>query len=360
VSHAIAEDDLVDELADVRPGDREPLLALGPLRRFLDRHDLGAGELHVEPLGDGHSNVTFLIEREGAEVILRRPPRGPLPPSAHDVVREARLLERLAGTAVRTPRVLAVGDDPAILGAPFYLMERVNGTVITHMMPPGLASAGEERRVSEEMVEALAEIHALDLEAAGLSGFGRPSGYLERQLRRFAGLWELSKTREVPGVERIHEWLLRCRPASGPSTLVHGDYRLGNVMFADGAPARLVAVFDWEMAAVGDPLADVGYLLTAWTDRDDRAMGPLELQPVTRTPGFLSRSEILEYYERVSGRVVPDPLWYQVLGFWKTAIFMEGNYRRAITGATDDPFLAAFGDGVLALVDHTEGQISGG
>lgn len=360
MSHAIAGDDLVEELADVQPGSREPLLALGPLRSFLDRHELGTGELQLAPVGDGHSNVTFLIERNGAELILRRPPRGPLPPSAHDVLREARLLERLAPTAVRAPRVLAVGDDLSIVGAPFYVMERVNGTVITHKMPPELAGAGEERRVAEEAIDALAEIHALDWQAAGLGDFGRPSGYLERQLRRFRGLWELNKTREIPGVERIHDWLVQHRPDSGPATLVHGDYRLGNVMFARDRPARLVAVFDWEMATIGDPLADVGYLLTAWTDRNDPPMGPLELQPVTRAPGFLTRSEIVERYQRMSGRAVTDPLWYQVLGFWKTAIFMEGNYRRAVTGATDDPFLASFGDGVVALADHTEELIDAG
>src|SRR5262249_18092526 len=157
-----------------------------PLEAFLDAHGLGSGELHAEPVGEGHSNVTYLIRRDGGEWVLRRPPRPPLPPSAHDVLREAFLLRALEGPQVRVPRVLASCDDESVTGAPFYVMERIHGEVLNRTLPAGLDGA----RIADELIDALVEIHATDWQACGLEGFGKPSGYLERQLRRFTGLWE--------------------------------------------------------------------------------------------------------------------------------------------------------------------------
>ena len=307
----------------------------------------------MAPIGEGHSNVTYLVRREGREVVLRRPPRGPLAPSTHDVLREARLLRALEGTAARVPRVLAVCADPAVIGAPFYLMERVAGEVLTSALPPALDTPGERRRCCEELVDALAEVHAVDWRACGLEGFSSdPGGYLERQLRRFAGLWERHRTREVPAVDEVAAWLSQHAPRSGDATIVHGDYRLGNVALSATAPARLLAIFDWELATLGDPLADVGYLCALWSERDDDDLGAFELSRVTRQVGFLTRDELVARYEAASGRAVSDMRWYRVLALWKATIFMEGNYRRALAGTTDDPWLRGFGEGVVALAER--------
>jgi aminoglycoside phosphotransferase (APT) family kinase protein len=361
MSMAIAPDDIVRTHADASASARPPLLVLEPLRRFLDEHGLGEGEIEAQPIGEGHSNVTYLIERSGAEVVLRRPPRPPLPPSAHDVLREARLLRALRDTAARVPDVLAVCEDPATIGCPFYVMERIPGEAIVTSLPPALDTPPERLRIGEQLIDALVEIHAVDWRAAGLEGFGKPTGYLERQLRRFGGLWELNKTREIPAVERVGSWLAGRLPDSPAATVVHGDFRLGNTMFAMQAPARLEAVLDWEMATIGDPLADLGYLCMMWTEAGDPADGLREhLGKVTRAEGFPTRAELIARYEERSGRSMRDIRWYTTLAVWKTVVFMEGNYKRAIAGSTDDPYLKQFGDGVLDLAKQAEEATRGG
>jgi aminoglycoside phosphotransferase (APT) family kinase protein len=350
---APAPDDIVATHEEAERNDRVPLLVLEPLAAFLDEHGLGSGPLEVEPVGDGHSNVTYLVRRAGREVVVRRPPRPPLPPSAHDVLREARLLRAIEGTAARVPEVLAVCDDDAVIGAPFYVMERVRGDVITTDVPAALDTPAERRRIGEELVDALVEIHAVDWQAR-LEGFGKPTGYLERQVRRFTGLWEHSRTREVEAVERVGAWLAENIPESGPATIVHGDFRLGNAMFAAAAPARLCAVFDWEMATIGDPLADIGYMCATWSESDDPPVGRFELGRVTRADGFPTRAELIARYEERSGREVRDLPWYTTLALWKSVVFMEGNYRRAIEGRTDDPYLKSFGEGVTELAARAE------
>jgi aminoglycoside phosphotransferase (APT) family kinase protein len=352
---AIAPDDIIRRPEDATNNARPALVVLEPLMAFLDAHGLGSGELEIAAVGEGHSNVTYLVRRDGAEVILRRPPRPPLPPSAHDVLREARLLRALQVTPARVPRVLAVGSDESVIGSPFYVMERVEGDVITTEMPPALDTPAERRRVAEELVDALVEVHAVEWQAVGLEGFGKPTGYLERQLRRFNGLWEINRTREIPEVERVGGWLAENVPESGAATVVHGDYRLGNTMFAPGAPARLAAIFDWEMATIGDPLADVGYLCMMWTEAGDPAGGLREaLGRVTRAEGFLTRGELIARYEEGSGRSMRDMRWYTTLAVWKSIVFMEGNYKRAVAGTTDDPYLRQFGEGVLELAQRAE------
>ena len=351
--HEIASDDVVRSHAEGALNERPPLVVIEPLLAFLDGLGLGDGEPEIEPVGDGHSNVTYLVSRGGAEFVLRRPPRGPLPPSAHDVLREARVLRALEGRA-RVPAVLGVCDDESVIGAPFYLMECVEGHVITTEVPDALAAADERRRIGEELVDALVEVHGVDWEAAGLEGFGKPTGYLERQLRRFLGLWEINRTRDIPAVETVGRWLADTMPEPEPATIVHGDYRLGNTMFGPQAPASLVAIFDWEMSTIGDPKADLGYLCTLWTDRDDPPAGMFELTGVTREPGFITRDEIVARYEERSGRAMSDIRWYQTLALWKSIVFMEGNYKRSMAGATDDPFLKRFGDGVIELARRAE------
>jgi aminoglycoside phosphotransferase (APT) family kinase protein len=355
VSATIAPDDIVQTPADAEGNTRPPLLVLGPLRDFLDRRGLGEGEIEAAPIGEGHSNVTYLIKRGPTRMVLRRPPRPPLPPSAHDVLREARLLRALSDTPARVPQVLAVCEDTTTIGSPFYVMELVEGEVMVTSIPSPLDTSAERRRIGRQLIDALVEIHAVDWRAVGLEGFGKPTGYLERQLRRFVGLWEVNKTREIPEVERVGSWLAQNMPSSGPATIVHGDYRLGNTIFAAGPPAHLKAVLDWEMATIGDPLADIGYLCMMWTEKDDPSGGLREqLGAVTRREGFPTRAELIDQYERRTGRSMQNLRWYTTLAVWKSIVFMEGNYKRAVAGTTDDPYLKQFGDGVLELARQAE------
>jgi aminoglycoside phosphotransferase (APT) family kinase protein len=346
MSVTIAPDDIVRTREQGAANEREPLLVLDPLLSFLGDHGLDTpANLDAVPIGEGHSCVTFALS---TGVVLRRPPRGPLPPSAHDVLREARLLQALEPTPVRVPKVLAVSDDESVIGAPFYVMEYVPGDVITSRIPAALDTPEQRDRIADELIDSLVELHAVDWAAAGLDGFGKPTGYLERQVRRFTGLWEHNRTRELPEVEEVGTWLSDNVPESPPATIVHGDYRLGNTMFARGAPARLVALLDWEMATIGDPLADLGYTMIHWIEAGDE-LGQFNLQNVTSLPGFPPRSEMIARYEQRSGRSMHALEWYATLALWKAVVFMEGNYKRAVSGSTDDPYLKTFGEGVVEL-----------
>jgi aminoglycoside phosphotransferase (APT) family kinase protein len=346
---ALAPDDIVRSHAEAASNSREPLLVLEPLVEFLAQSGLEAPtDLSASPIGEGHSNVTFILS---TEVVLRRPPRGPLPPSAHDVQREARLLRALEPTPVRAPRVLAVCSDAGVIGAPFYVMEKVEGEVITDSLPEPLDNPAQRARIADQLIDALVELHTVDWMSVGLEGFGKPSGYLERQLRRFVGLWEHNKTRELIEVEEVGQWLRENMPESPVATIVHGDYRLGNTMFATTAPAQLVAIFDWEMATIGDPLADLGYVVMHWTQPDDPP-SKFNLHTVTRLEGFPTREELVARYEERSGRSMRALNWYVTLALWKAIVFMEGNYKRALAGSTDDPYLKTFGDGVIEIAQR--------
>jgi aminoglycoside phosphotransferase (APT) family kinase protein len=359
-SHTLADDDLVRTHAEAAAQEREPLLVLEPLMAFLDEHGIGSGELEVAPIGDGHSNHTFLVTRPGPPTrrfVVRRPPRGELPPSAHDVLREARVIGAVGPAGVRAPAVLAVCDDPQVIGKPFFVMDAVDGVVITDTVPDALDTPAQRRALSFELVDALAELHACDWQAAGLEGFGKPTGYTARQLKRFLGLWEINKTRDIPEVERVGTWLKDNLPESPTATIVHGDFRLGNVMYERGTAGerpRLNAILDWEMSTIGDPLADVGYLCMMWSQADDPSGGLFDLNSVTRADGFPMRAELVARYEERSGRTMRDIRWYTALALWKSIVFMEGNYKRATAGLSDDAFMKDFGDGVIDLARRAE------
>ena len=342
--------DIVDTLAQAAEQELPPLIVRDPLETFLDDRGLGSGPIEAERIGEGHSNITYLLRRGDEVFVLRRPPRPPLPPSAHDVLREARLLSAVEGK-LRTPAVLATCDDEAVLGVPFYVMEHMHGTVITNAIPAPIDNPGGRAQIADELIGALVDVHSLDWRACGLEGFGKPTGYLDRQLRRFTGLWEHNKTRELPLVEELYAWLAENKPESPEATIVHGDYRLGNVMFANGAPARIVAIFDWEMATIGDPLADLGYMTATWSQRDDKLNTMFQLSSVTHGEGFPTRDGLVARYEELSGRSMSDLRWYQALALWKSAVFMEGNYKRSLAGTTDDEYLKLFDKGVPMLAD---------
>jgi aminoglycoside phosphotransferase (APT) family kinase protein len=331
-----------------------PLVDVEALSRYLDDKVSGIGDVEVERYQAGHSNETFFVRRSGHEWVLRRPPRGAFLPTAHDVMREFRVLSALASVTTRAPEPVLACEDGSVIGAPFYLMERVHGLVVRDRLPEW-ADEGQRARMGEELIDALAELHAVDWRQAGLEGWGRPSGYLERQLRRWSGQLALTMpmTRSLPDLERIGAWLGEHLPESPPPVIVHGDYKLDNVVFGEEAPARLVAILDWEMSTIGDPIADLGYLLSFWSEPGDPPDSVLSEQlGLTRQPGFHSRAELVERYRIATGRDAGDVDWYRVLAIWKLAILLEGSYARHLAGVTDDPFFALLEEGVPALADR--------
>jgi aminoglycoside phosphotransferase (APT) family kinase protein len=334
---------------------------LDRVRAFLDAHGLGSGALRAHRIGEGGgSNFTFLLERDEGRFVLRRPPRPPLPPSAHDVVREARLQLALRETGfARLPTIVAIGEDESVLGVPFYVMTYLDGFVPTDDLPPGLESETARRRLGDDLVDSLVEIHAADVTSPGLAAFMRPGSYNERQVRRFAQLWGINKTREISTVEQVGAWLQDNVPAPLPDTVVHGDFRLGNTMLVPDEPWRILAVLDWEMGAIGDPRADVGYLLATYSE-PGAPPNPLGTSPVTALPGFPSREELAERYVARSGRDVEPLPWFEALALWKAAVFCEAIYGRFVRGelGTEDERAARFDQGVPYLAEAAAEAIS--
>jgi aminoglycoside phosphotransferase (APT) family kinase protein len=331
--------DVVETAAEAAAAERAPLLVLETVRAFLDQHGLGEGPLAVARIGTGGgSNFSYLVERAGLRAVLRRPPRPPLPPSAHDVVREARLQLALEPHGVRVPRIRAVCEDPSLLGVPFYVADYVEGDVLTDQLPAGLAAdATARRRVGEDLIDTLAEIHAVDVSVAELSPFVRPGSYLERQVRRFAQLWEHNATRNLALVAEVGARLGATLPEPWPPAVVHGDYRLGNLVVEVQRARPVAAVLDWEMGAIGDPRADLGYLLATYAEPGG-APSPLRTSPVTAAPGFPSRDDLVERYATASGREPGELSWFEALALFKAAVFCEaiyGRYKRGELTAGD-------------------------
>jgi aminoglycoside phosphotransferase (APT) family kinase protein len=319
-----------------------PLVDEVALKEYLDAHFGSSSEMSVERHQAGHSNETFFVRYGNDDLVLRRPPGGAFLPTAHDVGREYRVLHALDATTVRAPRTVLACDDESVIGAPFYLMERVDGVVIRAELPESFGEAARTA-MGHEMIDALVDLHAVDVDDCDLGDFGKKEGYLERQLRRWSGQLELTLplTRPLADLESLAEWLRDNRPISPPATLVHGDYKLDNVMFAARAPARLVAILDWEMSTLGDPLADLGWMATFWLEEDEGGDDVFaDLNRVTRQPGFPSRAELISRYESATHRDASALDWYRALAIWKLAILLEGSYARHLAGATDDPFFA--------------------
>ncbi len=307
------------------------------LQRWLGRHVEGAGAepLEIERIAGGASNLTLLVSQAEHEWVVRRPPLGHFLPTAHDMSREYRFYRALEGSDVPVPRALAFCDDESVIGAPFYVMERVQGVVPERVEDLAGATREQCRLLCEEFVRILASIHAVDFEAVGLGGIGKREGYLERQVRRWTDQWERSKTADCDAIDEIVVRLRRALPKSPPTTIVHGDYRLGNVMLDAEDPARIVAVFDWEMATLGDPLADLGYLLMYWGEGDKPPVH--SSQAIADLPGFLSGDALIARYGDVSGRPVDELDYYVVLAYFKLAVIGQGGFARAARVAGETP-----------------------
>lgn len=345
--------DVVTTGAEAEGAARTPLLVLDRLEAFLDDQGLGEGRIRAQRIGDGGgSNFSFLLERGGERYVLRRPPRPPLPPSAHDMVREARLQLALAPHGIRLPSIVAICEDESVLGVPFYVMRYLAGHVVSDTLPPGLEDEAARRRLGEELVDALVAIHAADVSDPALAAFARRGSYLERQVRRFTQLWELNATRAVPAVVEVGQRLADELPEPLPETVVHGDYRLGNLMLERDRPDRVLAVLDWEMGAIGDPRADLGYMLSTYAEPGG-APSALGLTPVTAAAGFPTKTELVERYVAQSGREIGELGWFEALALWKAAVFCEAIYGRFTRGelGAEDARAAAFEHGVPLMAE---------
>jgi aminoglycoside phosphotransferase (APT) family kinase protein len=326
-----------------------PGLDLGRLRAYLDeqRPGLVTGELSAEVVQGGRSNLTYIVTDGAGRWVVRRPPLGHVLPTAHDMAREFRVISGLHGTAVPVPGTVVLCQDADVLGAQFYVMEFVEGT--PYRSDKQLAGLGpaRTRSIADALVDTLVDLHAVDPAAAGLGDFGRPEGFLERQLRRWKKQLDGSRSRDLPGVDTLHDRLAAKLPVSGPPSIVHGDYRLDNVL-VDGDD-RITSVLDWEMSTLGDPLTDVA-LLVAYAERDK-----VSLQMVSNAssaPGYPSADEVVARYAERSGRDVSALNWYVSFAFFKLAVILEGIYFRYSKGQTVGAGFENVGSGVVPLIAH--------
>jgi aminoglycoside phosphotransferase (APT) family kinase protein len=285
----------------------------------------------AELISGGKSNITVTVRSDAGELVVRRPPTGELLPTAHDMIREARIQNCLADSGVPVPHIVLV-DEGALLGVPCYAMEKVAGHVIRESMPDGWAETAAERRaMSHAFVDTLAALHGVDYEAVGLGDFGRPEGFTERQLRRWAGQWEKTRTRDVPEMEALVRRLAAAVPVRQRSTIIHGDFRTDNLVYDADDPGVINAVLDWELSSLGDPLTDLGLLMLYWREAGEDG---LELIPgVSHLAGFATRAQLLERYATAADLDLVDLPWYEGFARFKFAAIVQGVSVRSKAGA---------------------------
>jgi len=315
--------------------------------------------LTVRQFPAGFSNLTFLVGGGERAVVLRRPPHGATSGNAHNMGREHDLLAALWESGIAVPRPLARCDDPQIIGAPFYVMEYVDGVILRGAMPPELpATAADAQvtltRLSETFVTTLARLHAVDVTATGLSTLGRPEGYVQRQVEGWTRRWQASRIDEVASLDRVALWLSSHQPPDGAAALIHNDFKFDNLVLDRNDLSQVVAILDWEMATIGDPLMDLGTSLAYWVEPDDppifRALG----LGVTALPGSMSRAEVVYAYSVASGRDVRNVAFYYTFGLFKVAVIAQQIYARHRQGLTSDPRFARLGEVVVALGESAE------
>jgi aminoglycoside phosphotransferase (APT) family kinase protein len=303
----------------------------------------------VALIAGGKSNLTYLVSSRAGELVLRRPPLGHILPTAHDMAREHRVIAALGATAFPVPRTLLFSDDNP-LGVPCYAMERVVGHICRDDFPPGYADSPEQcRAIAEALCDTLADLHMTDPAAIGLADFGRPAGFMERQLKRWSQQWERSKVDDLPALDALRDELVRTRPETSPEGLVHGDFRLDNCILHAARPGEIVAVLDWEMSTLGDPLADFAAMLAYWADADEPAAlaAARIVPPLTRRAGFLDRRALIERYAARTGLDVSRMDWYLAFAYFKLAVICQGIAARAAGGA----MLGSGFDDAAALVE---------
>jgi aminoglycoside phosphotransferase (APT) family kinase protein len=326
------------------------------LARFLEERGITSGDVTTEPIGDGHSNLTFLVSDGDRRVVVRRPPPPPTPPGAHDMLREARLIGALAGTPVPVAELLATAEAGEVIDVHFYVMSFASGPVVTTRTPPPLDDPAVRRSIGESLVDTLADLHAVDWQAAGLGDMGRPEGFNARHLRRMARLVADAGGSPPPHFAAIDSWLGANVPAESGAAIVHNDFRIGNMVLSADEPGRIAAVLDWELATIGDPLFDLGYFLSSVPD-PSRPMTPTEeLGTAMLEEGYPTREELAERYARRTGADLTHLQWYTALALWKLAVLYEYGRRRAVRGV-GDPYYAdqALVQSFLDAAHHTAG-----
>ena len=338
----------MDDASKIREGEELDASRLEP---YLCAHIPGLeGPLEVRQFPRGHSNLTYLVRMGDREMVLRRPPFGSKVKTAHDMGREHRILEKLHAVFPRAPRPLAYCDDESVLGAKFYVMERIRGVILRKDLPAGMTLSPEcARRLDEALVDTLAELHALDYDKAGLGDLGRPEGYVERQVSGWTRRYEASKTDEIPDVAWVARWLDEHRPAESGAVLLHNDFKFDNVVLGPGDPASVIGVLDWEMSTLGDPLMDLGTTLGYWLEAgDDPMLQQIRWAPTT-LPGSLTRRQLADRYTERTGRSTSNIVYYYCFGLFKTAVVLQQIYFRYKQGLTKDPRFGALGLAVRVL-----------
>lgn len=354
---------LDDRAIDIRPGEE---LDQDRLERYLFEAIPGlVGPLDIKQFPAGYSNLTYLIRAGERELILRRPPHGTKPKTAHDMGREHRVLSALQPVFPYCPRPLVFCDDPAVIGGPFYVMERIRGIIIRREVPVELGFGPEHMaRLTERLIEIMTELHAVDYQAVGLADFGQPTGYTARQVEGWSGRYRRARTPDVPEAEAIMDWLAANMPQDQTAdqvaaAIIHNDFKLDNVVLDPADPLRIIGVLDWEMATLGDPLMDLACTLAYWVQADD----PPELLALatmpTHRPGSLTRGEAVELYGRLTGRVMDRLDFYYAFGLFRLAVIAQQIYYRFYNGQTKDQRFAGLGMGVKALLAKAEAVMGG-
>jgi aminoglycoside phosphotransferase (APT) family kinase protein len=340
--------ELQDNSRAVRAGEELDLARLEP---YLRSHFPNLrGPLVVKQFPSGHSNLTYSVSLGEKEMVLRRPPFGSKVKSAHDMGREYHVLTRLHD-AYPAPQPLLYCTDESILGAPFYVMERVRGVILRRNLPQSFNLEAETaRKLSESFIDRLAALHRLNYNALGLGELGKPEGYLERQVRGWIERYSGSKTHDLPEVEPLSAWLREHMPAQSEGTLIHNDYKFDNMVLNADDITQIKAVLDWEMCTLGDPLTDLGTALAYWVDPGD----PPEMQMVrwgpTILPGMLSRAQLAERYTEKTGRDLSQIVFYYVFATFKTAVIIQQIYYRYFHGLTKDERFASLGEVASTLM----------
>lgn len=339
----------MDSPAAVRAGEA---LDTAPLEAWLRLQFPGeAGPLEVRQFPRGHSNLTYLVRLGPREMVLRRPPFGSKVKTAHDMGREYQVLSRLHAAYAPAPRALAYCADETMLGAPFYLMERVRGVILRRDPPAGLTvDPATARQLAESFVDNLAELHAVDYAGVGLAGLGKPQGYVQRQVHGWMERYRGSQTHDIPEAEKIGAWLVAHLPAESGAALIHNDYKYDNLVLDPQDITRILGVLDWEMCTLGDPLVDLGTALSYWVEAGD----PDEMQQIrmgpTTLPGSLTRRELAERYAEKAGRHIAHPSFYYAFGLFKTAVIVQQIYYRYHHGFTRDERFASMHEAARTLL----------
>jgi len=349
----------LDQATRVRPGEE---LNSAALESYLRAHlPQIAGPLSVEQFPHGHSNLTYLIRLGTTELVLRRPPFGNTVQTAHDMSREYRALTKLSAVFGPAPQPHLFCDDLGVLGAPFYVMERRRGVILRKALPPGVViDAQTAGRLGQSLIDTLARLHAVDYQAAGLADLGKPVGYVARQVTGWIERYSKARTDDLPAMERVARWLAEHMPPESGAAVIHNDYKYDNVVLDPNDLTRIIAVLDWEMATLGDPLMDLGTTLGYWIEAGDPE--PLKLARLgpTMLKGSLSRRQLVERYEQASGHEVPDPLFYYCFGLFKIAVIIQQIYARFARGKTNDPRFAELNDVVTVMSRQAERSIEAG